>query len=114
VLKTKLTNAVVDGDDVYGLSEGVLECVSAETGERKWRGGRYGHGQILMVGENLLVLGEAGELAIGKASPDGWEELSQIPALEGKTWNNLALSGNRLLIRNGEEAACYELPVRKP
>jgi outer membrane protein assembly factor BamB len=113
VLKTKLTNAVVVGDNVFGLSEGVLECVSAETGERKWRGGRYGHGQILLVGDMLLVLSEAGELAIGKASPDGWEELGLIQALEGKTWNNLALSGDKLLIRNGEEAACYQLPTRK-
>lgn len=113
VLKTKFSNTAVVGDDVYGLSEGVLECVSAATGERKWRGGRYGHGQILLVGDALLVLGEAGELAIGKATSEGWDELGMIQALEGKTWNNLALTGDKLLIRNGEEAACYQLPTRK-
>lgn len=112
VLKTKFSNVVFpDEDRVLGLSEGVLECVNAETGERIWRGDRYGHGQVLLVGDSLLVLGEAGELAIGKAMDDAWTELGRIQALEGKTWNNPALAGNLLLVRNAEEAACYELAV---
>jgi outer membrane protein assembly factor BamB len=109
VLKTKLTNVVIKDGKIYGLSDGILECVDAETGKRLWRGGRYGHGQILLVGDDLLVLGEGGELAIGKADPSGWKELGRIEALTGKTWNNPALSGNLLLVRNAEEAACYEL-----
>jgi outer membrane protein assembly factor BamB len=113
VLKTKFNNVVLDDlGNIFGLSEGVLECVDAATGKRKWRGGRYGHGQLLLVGDVLLVLGEAGELVIGEASPKSWRELGRIQALDGKTWNNIALSGNLLLIRNGEEAACYELATR--
>ena len=30
----------------------------------------------------------------------------------GKTWNNPALAGTYLLVRNAQEAACYELPLR--
>jgi outer membrane protein assembly factor BamB len=112
VLKTKCTNVAIDGaGNIFGLSEGVLECVDSQTGERRWRGDRYGHGQILLVGDVLLVLGEAGELAIGKANSEAWKELGRIQALDGKTWNNPALSGNLLLVRNGEHAACYELPT---
>lgn len=114
-LKTKFTNVVVDeAGNVFGLSEGRLQCVDSKTGELRWqaRGTRYGHGQVLLVNDLLLVLGEAGELVIGKANADAWEELGRIQALEGKTWNNLALSGNRLLVRNAEEAACYELPTK--
>ena len=33
--------------------------------------------------------------------------------LDGMTWNNIALYGPYLLVRNAEEAACYELPVEK-
>jgi outer membrane protein assembly factor BamB len=84
--------------------------VELTAGTRKWKQGRYGHGQILGVGDQLLILAEDGRLALVGASPDRFLELGSIQALEGKTWNNLCLYGNRLLIRNGEEAACYELP----
>lgn len=110
VLQTKFTNIVVRGDHVYGLSEGILECVEAASGHRRWKNGRYRHGQILGVGDLLLVLAEDGRLALVEANPSQFHELASIQALEGKTWNNLCLWGNRLLIRNGQEAACYELP----
>ncbi len=110
MLKTKFTNVVSDDQaSVFGLSEGVLECVDSATGKRRWRGDRYGHGQVLLVGDVLLIVGEAGELAVGKADAESWEELGRIQALDDKTWNNPALTGNRLLVRNAEEAACYEL-----
>ena len=101
----------VHGGHAYGLSEGILECVELPSGKRAWKNGRYGHGQILGVGDLLLVLSEDGELCSGRAdSRRSSPQLGSIQALEGKTWNNLCLYGNRLLIRNGQEAACYELP----
>jgi outer membrane protein assembly factor BamB len=109
-LQTKFTNVVVYRDHIYGLSEGILECVESATGRRKWKSGRYGHGQILGVGDLLLVLAEDGRLALVEANPQAFAELASIQALEGKTWNNLCLYGRQLLIRNGREAACYELP----
>jgi outer membrane protein assembly factor BamB len=112
LFKTKLANLVRDdAGHAFGFSQGVLECGDLATGERLWRGGRYGHGQILLVGDTLLVISEAGDLAIGKADATGWKELGTIEALAAKTWNNLALSGRMLLVRNAEEAACYELPI---
>lgn len=110
VLKTKFTNVSIIEGHVYGLSDGVLECVDLETGKQKWRGGRYGHGQVLGVGDKLLVIGEAGDLMLVAASPEKFQQLGKIDALSDKAWNNLCLTGNRLLIRNGKEAVCYELP----
>jgi outer membrane protein assembly factor BamB len=110
VMKTKFTNPVIIGDYVYGLSDGILECVELETGNSRWKRGRYGHGQVLGVGSHLLVLGEYGELMLVDASPKEFSERGKIQVLEGKTWNNLCLYGKRLLVRNGTEAACYELP----
>ena len=110
VLKTKFTNLTIIGDHAYGLSDGILECVSLDDGTSRWRRGRYGHGQVLGVGDVMLVLGERGELALVSANPKKYEELARIDALDGKTWNSLALYGKLLLVRNAQEAACYELP----
>ncbi|MFM9066770.1 MAG: PQQ-binding-like beta-propeller repeat protein [Planctomycetota bacterium] len=110
VLKTKFTNLTIHQGYGYGLSDGILECVDLETGRSRWKKGRYDHGQVLRVDDMLLVLSEAGELALVDASPQAYFEHGKIPALEGKTWNNLCLIDHLLLIRNGQEAACYELP----
>ena len=110
-LKTKFANVVIRDGHAYGLSDGILECVRLADGARAWKRGRYGQGQILAVGDVLLVLGEDGELVLVEASPDGHRELASLEALQGQTWNNLCLSGDRLLVRNGEEAACYRLPL---
>lgn len=110
ILNTKFTNVVVHGRYVYGLSDGILECADLEAGKRQWKGGRYGHGQILGVGDLLLVQAQSGYVVLVEASPAGHNELGSFAALEGKTWNNPCLYGHFLLVRNAEEAACYRLP----
>lgn len=110
VLQTKFTNVVVRDGHAYGLSEGILECVELANGKRRWKQGRYEHGQILGVGDLLLVLSETGELSLVELSPTKFGLLASMPVLEGKSWNNLCLYGRLLLVRNGQEAACYELP----
>lgn len=111
VLRTKFTNiAVIDGY-VYGLSDGILECADIATGKSQWKKGRYGNGQLLGVGDTLLVISEDGELIHMEATPEAHRMLGKIQALDGQTWNNLCLSGRRLLVRNGQEAACYELSI---
>ena len=112
LMKTKFTNVVIVGDYAYGLSDGVLECIQWPEGERQWKQGRYGHGQILLVGDVLLVQAEAGELLMVEATPDEHRELAKLPALSDKTWNNLCLYGDKLLLRNAAEAVCYELPLK--
>jgi len=110
-LKTKFANVVIENGYAYGLSDGILECVRLSDGQRAWKRGRYGQGQILAVGDLLLVLGEDGQLRIVETTPEEHRELARMPAIEGQTWNNLCLSGDRLLLRNGQEAACYRLPL---
>lgn len=115
-LKTKFNPAVLYEGHLYGLDEGVLACVEVATGERKWREGRYGYGQLLRAADHLIVLGGEGELALVRATPERFEERARVRALTGKTWNVPALAEGRLLVRNAAEMACYDLrrPVHPP
>jgi outer membrane protein assembly factor BamB len=113
-LKAKFTNLVFHDGYVYGLDDGVLTCLDPATGERKWRAGRYGHGQVILAGDLLLVQTEEGEIVLVRPSPSSLRELGRFAALEGKTWNPPALAGSRLLVRNDREAAAYELPLESP
>ena len=110
-LKSKFANLIVQGGFVYGLDDGVLTCIDPATGERRWKSGRHGHGQLLLVGGLLLVQTEDGELVLVDPSPDAYRELTRFTALDGKTWNPPALAGSLLLVRNDREAAAFELPV---
>jgi len=112
-LKSKMSNFVQRDGFLYGMDNGIMACVDAVTGKRKWKQGRYGHGQLLLVGDVLLVQAESGEVALVQASPEGHNELARLEALSDKTWNNATLAGNILLIRNDREAAAYELPLRQ-
>ena len=110
VMKTKFSNVAVRDGFAYGLDDGILSCVEVDTGDRRWKKGRFGYGQILMVDDLILVMAERkGTLSLVEANPDQFVELGKIDALEGQTWNTLCLVGKRLLLRNAEEAACYEL-----
>ena len=108
-LKTKFNSPVYHNGHVYGLDEGILSCVSAETGERKWKGGRYGYGQVILASGHLIVTTESGELALVKADPSGFQEVAKFAALEGKTWNVPAIAGGKLLVRNETQMACFDL-----
>ncbi len=112
-LKAKFTNVVPYQGRLYGLDDGTLVCLDPETGERCWKEGRYGHGQVILAGDLLLVQAEDGQVALVAPDPGGLEELGRFTALDGKTWNPPALAAPYLLVRNDREAACYELPVEE-
>lgn len=109
-LKAKFTNPVLHDGFVYGLDDGVLVCLNPANGERRWKGGRYGHGQTILVGNRLIVQTEDGDIVLVDASPDAHRELARFTVFDGKTWNPPALAGRFLLVRTDTEAACYELP----
>lgn len=110
-LKSKFAHMVFYDGHVYGLDDGVLTCLDLQTGERLWKKGRVGHGQLLLVGDLLLVMQEDGQVLLVQPQPDDLVELGRFQALDGKTWNVPTLVGNLLLVRNDAEAAAYELPV---
>lgn len=108
-LRVYFSSIVVRENYAYGLYNGILVCIDLAAGKRKWKNGRYGHGQVLLADDLLIIQAEKGEVAFVKASPEAYSELHRMKALRSKTWNNPALAGRFLLVRNDREAVCYEL-----
>jgi outer membrane protein assembly factor BamB len=107
----KFNDVVRSGDYLYGLDSGLLSCIKLADGQRMWKEGRYGAGQLLLVGDKLLIVSENGQLACVAARSDEYEELWKMDAVKGKTWNHPALVRGRLFIRNMGEMAAFDLPI---
>jgi len=112
-LKPYFNDFVVHEGHAFGFDGGILACIDLAEGKRKWKGGRYGHGQVILLPDQdlLLVLSEKGELALVAATPNQFEEFALFSAIEGKTWNHPVLVGDILLIRNGQEMVAFRLSL---
>ena len=108
-MKNKFNSAVLYEGFLYGLDDGILACVDAGSGELKWKGGRYGYGQLLLASGHLVVLTEEGDLALVRAAPDQFQEVARFSSLQGKTWNIPAISDGLLLVRNEVEMAAFRI-----
>ncbi len=110
-MKAKFAHLFVRDGFLYGLDDGIFACVDLRDGSQRWKEGRYGHGQGLLVGDRYLLMAESGELVLLHPTPDAPTELARHRVFDTKTWNPIALSGDLLLVRNDREAVCLRLAL---
>ena len=110
-LKPSFNDFVVHRGAAFGFDGGIFCCLDVGTGKRRWKDGRYGHGQVLLLADQalLLVAAENGEVVLLAADPERHRELGRFQAIDGKTWNHPVIAHGRLYVRNAEEIACYDL-----
>ena len=110
-LKPYFNDFVVHRGHAFGFDGKIMAAVNLESGDRAWKGGRYGHGQILLLPDQelMIVLAENGDLALVRADTAAFDEVTRIPAIEGKTWNHPVLVDGVLFVRNGEEMAAFRI-----
>lgn len=107
-LKAKFADMVIWERYLYGLNDGRMVCLNLETGKAAWRGTNVGHGQILGVGDHLIIQHETGEISVMKLTSEGQELVNEIQALKHRTWNHPILAGRILLVRNDREMVAFE------
>lgn len=112
-MKTDFTELIAHKGFLYGIDGSMYSCLDLKTGVRSWKDGRYGKGQALLLesSDQILMAAENGRVALLQADPASHQELTSFMALNGKTWNHPVVIGDKLLLRNGGEAACYALPL---
>lgn len=110
---TQFSNVVISHNCAFGIDCRDLTCIDLETGERRWKGKTYNFGQVMLVGDLIVVQAEDGYVALVEANPNEFKELARLAALHEKTWNNPVLSGPYLLLRNDKEAVCYQVAVQE-
>ncbi len=108
-MKSKFGHLFIREGCLFGLDDGMFACVDLKDGSQRWKEGRYGHGQGLLVGDLYLLMAESGELVLLRPTPDASNELARFRVFSAKTWNPIALAGDVLLVRNDQEAACLRL-----
>ena len=110
-MKPDYNDILVHDGNIYGFDNAIFACIGLEDGKRKWKGGRYEKGQALLLADSglILVISEKGELVLLRATSEKHQELGKIAALSDKTWNHPVVVGDRLYVRNAQEAVCYQL-----
>jgi outer membrane protein assembly factor BamB len=107
------TPVLKDGH-LYGMfqfkeyGKGPVKCVELATGAVKWTQEGFGPGHVILMGDEVVALSDAGELVRFSAAPGAYKELSRQKVLDGKCWTTPTVSGGRIFVRSTKEAACLE------
>jgi outer membrane protein assembly factor BamB len=112
-LRCRYSSPVKHGDFIYGIDEtGSIGCIEIDTGKKRWKSGRFGNGQLVLIGDRMLVTHENGSISIVACDPTKLVVVATIKGLAGtsiRTWNCPAVGRGKLVVRNDQVIECYEL-----
>ncbi len=126
-LPVLMTSLIAKGDHLYGLAAntGAVLCAEAATGKEVWSstdlfGGKdalFGSAFWVEQGDRVFCFTDAGDLAILKLSPKGYEETSRAHVLDpigadrGRKviWSHPAFANQAMTVRNEKEIVCFSL-----
>jgi outer membrane protein assembly factor BamB len=91
----------------YG--DGPVKCVEVATGKIKWEQPGFGPGNVVLLGDKVLALSDAGELVLFAADAAAYKELARTKILDGKCWTTPVISGGKVFARSTKEAICLDL-----
>jgi outer membrane protein assembly factor BamB len=95
------------GHGSYGT--GPFKCIDIKTGKVMWEQPGFGHGQVIMAGNRLIVTSDAGVLTLIDPSPEAYRELARADVIEGKVWASPALSDGHIFLRSTTHGVCVKL-----
>lgn len=103
------TGVVVGSLYYYQDSGGVVYCDDMKTGETIWKdrlpGAGKSWGSFVLAGDLIYTLSQAGDTVVFKASPEGFEVVSQANVGE-ETNSSLAVSQGEIFLRTHEALWC--------
>jgi outer membrane protein assembly factor BamB len=107
LMRNHYATCVFYKDYLYGFDEGYLTCMSFREGKKRmWKEGKFGRGNLLLVGDHLLVLGKNGKLALVEPTPEGYRELALCSVSDNPCWSMPAFAHGRVYIRDDEQILC--------
>jgi outer membrane protein assembly factor BamB len=110
---------VVKGGFLYGMfsfkeyGTGPLACIDIRSGEKQWSQPGFGPGNVILTGDRILALTDAGELVLVKAQSVAYAELARAKVISGKCWSTPALVGGKAFVRSTTEGGCFDLGAVK-
>jgi outer membrane protein assembly factor BamB len=90
-----------------------LRCVHLRTGRVQWSESGLKAGTVTLVGNELLVLTETGELIRAKASPDGFQPTARAQVLPSGVRAYPALANARFFARSPRLLVCLDLAGKR-
>lgn len=110
---------VLHNGNLYGMFQfkeygsGPVKCVDIKTGTVKWEKPGFGPGHVILVGDQVMALSDAGDLVLFKADPTGYQEVARATVLSGKCWTTPVVSNGRVYARSAREAVCLDLNPKR-
>jgi outer membrane protein assembly factor BamB len=118
VLANHWSTPVYSKGYIYGISghaqygKAPLVCVEATTGKVMWTRAGFGPGGCTLVDDCVLVLSDAGDLVLVKATPSEYTEVARSHVLAGKCWNAASVSNGKIYARSTREGASLDVSLR--